>query len=130
MIPGTRLRPSSILGQYHFRRVFAKRYTIRSYPHRSDLSFILAKSGNIRRSMRRCARQIGRCYFADGYFAEDKPNSTSDVCDGSRMGPFSLSAYRPLTPPDLLGVRVASLKKMAGGAQHRLPNPRRRVAPG
>src|SRR5260370_1826119 len=114
MIPGTRLRPSSILGQYHFRRVFAKRYTIRSYPHRSDLSFILAKSGNIRRSMRRCARQIGRCYFADGYFAEDKPNSTSDVCDGSRMGPFSLSAYRPLTSPDLLGVRVASLKKMAG----------------
>jgi hypothetical protein len=29
MIPSTRKRPSSILGQYHFRRVFAKRYTIR-----------------------------------------------------------------------------------------------------
>jgi hypothetical protein len=54
------------------------------------------------------ARQIGRCYFADGYFAEDKPNPISDVCDGSRMEPFSLSAYRPLTSPDLLDVRIAS----------------------
>jgi len=54
------------------------------------------------------ARQIGRCYFADGYFAKDKPNPISDVCDGSQMGPFSLSAYRPLTSPDLLDVRVAS----------------------
>jgi hypothetical protein len=54
------------------------------------------------------ARQIGRCYFADGYFAEDKPNPISDVCDGSRMGPFSFGAYRPLTSPDLLDVRVAS----------------------
>jgi len=57
------------------------------------------------------ARQIGRCYFADGYFAEDKPNPISDDCDGSRMGPFSLSAYRPLISPDLLDVRVASAWK-------------------
>jgi transposase len=54
------------------------------------------------------AGQIGRCYFADGYFAEDKPNPISDVCGGSRMGPFSFGAYRPLTSPDLLDVRVAS----------------------
>ena len=52
--------------------------------------------------------QIGRRYFADGYFAEDKPNPMSAVCKCSRVGPFSLGAYRPLTSPDLLDVRVAS----------------------
>jgi len=52
--------------------------------------------------------QIGRRYFADGYFAEDKPNPMSAVCECSRVGPFSLGAYRPLTSPHLLDVRVAS----------------------
>jgi hypothetical protein len=52
--------------------------------------------------------QIGRRYFADGYFAEDKPNPMSAVWNRSRMEPFSFGAYRPLTSPDLLGVRVAS----------------------
>jgi len=52
--------------------------------------------------------QIGRRYFADGYFAEDKPNPMSAVWNRSRMGPFSFGAYRPLTSPDLLDVRVAS----------------------
>jgi hypothetical protein len=32
----------------------------------------------------------------------------SAVCKCSRVGPFSLGAYRPLTSPDLLDVRVAS----------------------
>jgi len=54
------------------------------------------------------AGQIGRRYFADGYFAEDKPNSMNAVCERFRMGTFSSSAYRPLTSPDLLDVRVAS----------------------
>ncbi len=52
--------------------------------------------------------QIGRRYFADGYFAEDKPNPMSAVWNRSRMGPFSFGAYRPLTSPDLPDVRVAS----------------------
>ena len=52
--------------------------------------------------------QIGRRYFADGYFAEDKPNPMSAVWNRFRMGPFSFGAYRPLTSPDLLDVRVAS----------------------
>jgi hypothetical protein len=53
-------------------------------------------------------RQIGRRDFADGYFAEDKPNPMSAACDCSRVGPFSLGAYRPLTSPDLRNARVAS----------------------
>ena len=52
--------------------------------------------------------QIGRRYFADGYFAEDKPNPMSAVWDRSRMEPFSFRAYRPLTSPDLPDARVAS----------------------
>ena len=52
--------------------------------------------------------QIGRRYFANGYFAEDKPNPMSAVGNRSRMGPFSFGAYRPLTSPDLPDVRVAS----------------------
>jgi hypothetical protein len=40
--------------------------------------------------------QIGRRYFADGYFAEDKPNPMSAVWDRFRAGPFSPGAYRPL----------------------------------
>src|SRR5580704_2887876 len=52
--------------------------------------------------------QIGRRYFADGYFAEDKPNPMSAVWNRSRMGPFSFRAYRPLTSPDLPDARVAS----------------------
>jgi hypothetical protein len=52
--------------------------------------------------------QIGRRHFADGYFAEDKPNPMSAVWNHFRMGPFSFGAYRPLTSPDLLDVRVAS----------------------
>ena len=53
-------------------------------------------------------RQIGRRDFADGSFAEDKPNPMSAVWNRSGMGPFSFGAYRPLTSPDLLDVRVAS----------------------
>ena len=53
-------------------------------------------------------RQIGRRYFADGYFAEDKPNPMNAVCERFRMETFSSGAYRPLTSPDLLDVRVAS----------------------
>jgi len=52
--------------------------------------------------------QIGRRYFADGYFAEDKPNPMSAVWNCSRMEPFSFGAYRPLTSPDLPDARVAS----------------------
>ncbi len=52
--------------------------------------------------------QVGRRYFADGYFAEDKPNPMSAVWDRSRMEPFSFRAYRPLTSPDLPDIRVAS----------------------
>ena len=52
--------------------------------------------------------QIGRRYFADGYFAEDKPNPMSAVWNRFRMGPFSFGAYRPLTSPDFPEARVAS----------------------
>ena len=52
--------------------------------------------------------QIGRRYFADVYFAEDKPNPMNAVCERFRMETFSSGAYRPLTSPDLLDVRVAS----------------------
>ena len=52
--------------------------------------------------------QIGRRDFADGYFAEDEPNPMSAVWNRSGMGPFSFSAYRPLTSPDLPDARVAS----------------------
>ena len=38
----------------------------------------------------------------------------SAACDCSRVGPFSLGPYRPLISPDLLDLRVASLKGMAG----------------
>jgi len=54
------------------------------------------------------AGQIGRRYFADGYFAQDKPDPMNAVCGRFRVGPFSSGAYRPLTSPDLLNVRVAS----------------------
>jgi hypothetical protein len=52
--------------------------------------------------------QTGRRYFADGYFAEDKADPMNAVCERFRMGTFSSGAYRPLTSPDLLDVRVAS----------------------
>jgi hypothetical protein len=54
--------------------------------------------------------QVGRRYFTDGYFAEDKPNSNSvsGVGERFRTGTFSFSAYRPLTSADLLHVRAAS----------------------
>jgi hypothetical protein len=52
--------------------------------------------------------QIGRRDFADGHFAEDKPNPMSAVWNRSRMEPFSFGAHRPLTSPDLPDVRVAS----------------------
>jgi len=51
--------------------------------------------------------QIGRCDFAHRHFAEDKPHPMSAVWNCSRMGRFSLGAYRPLTSPDLPDVRVA-----------------------
>jgi hypothetical protein len=54
------------------------------------------------------AGQIGRSDFADGHFAEDKPNPISAVWDRSGMGPFSFGAYRPLTSPDSPDVRIAS----------------------
>jgi hypothetical protein len=53
--------------------------------------------------------QIGRRYFADRYFAEDKPNPMSAVRKRSRMGPFSFCAYRPLTSPDLPGALLWSV---------------------
>src|SRR5260370_19576358 len=43
--------------------------------------------------------QIGRRDFADGYFAEDKPNPMNAVCERFRMGPFSSGAYRPPNIP-------------------------------
>src|SRR6202451_463616 len=46
------------------------------------------------------AGQIGRRYFADGYFSEDNPNSMSAVWNRFRMRPVSFGAYRPLTSPD------------------------------
>jgi hypothetical protein len=52
--------------------------------------------------------EMGRRDFADGYFAEDKPNPMNAVCERFRMVTFSSGAYRPLTAPDLLDVRVAS----------------------
>jgi hypothetical protein len=54
------------------------------------------------------AGQIGRRDFANGYFAEDKPDPMNAAGERFRMGPFSSGAYRPLTSPDLLNVRVAS----------------------
>ena len=42
--------------------------------------------------------QIGRRYFADGYFAEDKPNPMSAVWNRSRMGPLS---FRRLSSPNI-----------------------------
>ena len=52
--------------------------------------------------------QIGRRYFADRYFAEDKPNPMSAVRNRFWMESFSFRAYRPLTSPDLPDARVAS----------------------
>jgi hypothetical protein len=52
--------------------------------------------------------QIGRRYFADRYFAEDKPNPRSAVWECARVGPFSSGTYRPLTSPDLPDARLAS----------------------
>jgi hypothetical protein len=54
------------------------------------------------------ARQIGRRYLADGHFTEDKPDPMNSIWERFWMGTFSSSAYRPLTSPDLLNVRVAS----------------------
>ena len=67
--------------------------------------------------------QIGRRYFADGYFAEDKPNPMSAVWNRFRMGPFSFGAYRPLTSPDLPDVRVASAWKEWRGRRDSNPRP-------
>ncbi len=52
--------------------------------------------------------QIGRRDFADGYFAQDKPDPMNAVGERFRMGPFSSGAYRPLTSPDSPDVRFAS----------------------
>src|SRR5215469_14298027 len=54
------------------------------------------------------AGQIGRRHLADGNFAEDKPDPMNSIWERFRMGAFSSGAYRPLTSPDLLNVRVAS----------------------
>ena len=54
------------------------------------------------------AGQTGRRDFADGYLAEDKPNPMNAVDGRFRMEPFSSSAYRPLTSPNLPDVRTAS----------------------
>jgi hypothetical protein len=67
--------------------------------------------------------QIGRRYFADGYLAEDKPNPMSAVWNRSRMGPFSFGAYRPLTSPNLLDVRVASAWNEWRGRRDSNPRP-------
>jgi hypothetical protein len=58
--------------------------------------------------------KMGRRDFADGYFAEDKPNPMNAVCERFRMVTFSSGAYRPLTAPDLLDVRVQVLEKNGG----------------
>ena len=42
--------------------------------------------------------KIGRRYFADGYFAEDKPNPMSAVWNRFRMGPFSFLVRRLSSP--------------------------------
>ena len=52
--------------------------------------------------------QSGPRYFADPYFAENKPDPMSAVWNRSGMGPFSFGAYRPLTSPIcwMLGLQV------------------------
>ena len=54
------------------------------------------------------AGQTRRRYLADGYFAEDKPGPMNLIWERFWMGTVSSGAYRPLTSPDLLNVRVAS----------------------
>ena len=46
--------------------------------------------------------------FADGYFAKDKPDPMNAFDERFQVGPLSSGAYRPLTSPDLLEVRIAS----------------------
>ena len=46
-----------------------------------------------------------------------------DIESSSRMGPFSLGAYRPLTSPDLLNVKVASACKEWRGRRDSNPRP-------
>ena len=53
-------------------------------------------------------RQTSRRDFADGYFAKDKPNPVSVVCERFRMAPFSSGAHRPLISPDLVDTRTVS----------------------
>src|SRR5437899_2803643 len=48
--------------------------------------------------------QVGRRHSP----AENKPSPMNDASERFGMGPFSFGAYRPLTSPDLLEVRVAS----------------------
>jgi hypothetical protein len=43
--------------------------------------------------------QVGRGYFADGYFAENKPDPMNAVCERFRMGTLSSGAYRPPNIP-------------------------------
>jgi hypothetical protein len=52
--------------------------------------------------------QIGRCDFADRYFAKDKPDPMNAFDERFQVGSLSSGAYRPLTSPDLLEVRIAS----------------------
>jgi integrase len=68
--------------------------TIRDYLRHSNFT---SRTNTCRRHRRPSGwhRQIGRCHFADGYFAEDKPNSMIAACERVRMGTFSSGAYRP-----------------------------------
>jgi hypothetical protein len=52
--------------------------------------------------------QIGRRYFADGCFAEDKPNPMSAVWNRFRMDHSRSALSSPNFPPDLPDVKDAS----------------------
>ena len=81
--------------------------TIRDYLRHSNLH-VTNKYLQATSKTKRLAQDKWSTHFADGHFAEDKPNPMSAVWNRSRTGPFSFGAYRPLTSPDLLDVRVAS----------------------
>jgi hypothetical protein len=83
--------------------------TIRDYLRHSNLHVTNKYLQATSKTKRFGAGQIGRRYFADGYFAENKPNPMSAVWNRSRMGPFSFCAYRPLTSPDLPGALLWSV---------------------
>ena len=82
--------------------------TIRDYLRHSNLHVTNKYLQATSKTKRLAQDKLARRYFADGYFAEDKPNPMNAVGERFRMVTFSSGAYRPLTSPDLLDVRVAS----------------------